>query len=82
MSVSSTPWGRRGGRPHGVELTDCSGRRRVSSTVSGPLPAECDDDVARVDETPVILVHGTGATPEENWSGGYAQALPRAGGRC
>ncbi len=40
---------------------------------------ECDANVADSGRTPVILVHGTGATPEENWAGGYAEALPRAG---
>ncbi|WP_114451629.1 esterase/lipase family protein [Halopolyspora algeriensis] len=40
---------------------------------------ECGEKVASAERTPVILVHGTGATPEENWSGGYVQALPRAG---
>lgn len=40
---------------------------------------ECDADVADARRTPVILVHGTGATPEENWAGSYAKALPRVG---
>ncbi|WP_026453918.1 esterase/lipase family protein [Saccharomonospora iraqiensis] len=40
---------------------------------------ECDADVAEARRTPMILVHGTGATPEENWSAGYARALPRRG---
>lgn len=40
---------------------------------------ECDAEVADAGRTPVILVHGTGATPQENWSGGCARALPRVG---
>lgn len=40
---------------------------------------ECDANVADAGRTPVILIHGTGATPEENWSGSYAKALPRVG---
>lgn len=35
-------------------------------------------DAARAHE-PVLLVHGTGATPEENWGWNYGRALPAAG---
>ncbi len=31
----------------------------------------CTGDVAHADKTPVLLVHGTGSTPEENWHALY-----------
>jgi hypothetical protein len=33
----------------------------------------------RATRTPVILVHGTGSTPEESFSFGYQAALPKLG---
>jgi triacylglycerol lipase len=40
---------------------------------------ECSPGVARSAVPPVILVHGTTSTPEENFSPGYRQTLPRLG---
>jgi triacylglycerol lipase len=40
---------------------------------------ECGDGVEGAAVAPVILVHGTGSTPEENFSFGYQVALPKHG---
>lgn len=40
---------------------------------------ECPARFAHPDRPPVLLVHGTGITPEESWSWNYAKALPADG---
>lgn len=40
---------------------------------------ECGPGVRGADRSPVILVHGTGSTPEESFSFGYADVLPEHG---
>jgi triacylglycerol lipase len=40
---------------------------------------ECPSRFAHRDRPPVLLVHGTGITPEESWSWNYAKALPADG---
>src|SRR5438270_1450620 len=39
----------------------------------------CPGGLAHPQHEPVLLVHGTGATPEENWSWNYAKVLPTMG---
>lgn len=40
---------------------------------------DCPDAFDDPDREPLLLVHGTFATPEENWGWNYAAALPAAG---
>ncbi|HEV3000156.1 MAG TPA: hypothetical protein VGW75_05390 [Solirubrobacteraceae bacterium] len=40
---------------------------------------ECGQGVEGAARTPVILLHGTGSTPEESFADGYAEALPKLG---
>jgi hypothetical protein len=40
---------------------------------------ECHGDLRGAAQPPVILVHGTGSSPEESFSFGYAHALPSLG---
>lgn len=40
---------------------------------------ECGSGVDGAARTPVILLHGTGSTPEESFADGYAEALPKLG---
>lgn len=40
---------------------------------------ECGPGVRSAARSPVVLVHGTGSTPEENFSFGYADVLPELG---
>ena len=40
----------------------------------------CQGDLASPARAPVLLIHGTGVTAEENWSWGYERALVRRGG--
>lgn len=40
---------------------------------------ECGPGVDGAERTPVILLHGTGTTPEESFDAGYAEALPKLG---
>ena len=40
---------------------------------------ECGQGVDAATRTPVILVHGTGSTPEESFAFGYQAALPKLG---
>ncbi len=40
---------------------------------------ECGPGVDGAARTPVILLHGTGSTPEESFDAGYAAALPKLG---
>lgn len=40
---------------------------------------ECHGDLRGATQPPVILVHGTGSSPEESFSFGYAHALPQLG---
>ena len=40
---------------------------------------ECSPGLAGVARAPVLLVHGTGGTPEENWSASYEPALSSLG---
>jgi len=56
----------------------------TGAPLSEPQPAleqalECSADVDGAARTPVILVHGTGSTPEESFSFGYQAALPKQG---
>ena len=48
-----------------------------------PAALRCGGDLARAPRTPVLLIHGTGVTAEENWAWGYAKALrDRGHGVC
>jgi triacylglycerol lipase len=59
------------------------------AAVSGPALTEpsaalehaldCHGDVRGADQPTVILVHGTGSSPEESFSWGYAHVLPKLG---
>ena len=40
---------------------------------------ECGSGVDGATRTPVVLVHGTGSTPEESFAFGYQEALPKLG---
>ena len=40
---------------------------------------KCSADLKSPDKTPVLLVHGTGATVSEDWGYNYAKILPREG---
>lgn len=39
----------------------------------------CPEELGSGDGEPVLLVHGTGVTPEENWGWNYENALPEEG---
>jgi hypothetical protein len=50
-----------------------------AAAAAGADALRCAGDVAQAPRAPVLLVHGTGVTAEENWAWGYAKALGERG---
>jgi hypothetical protein len=69
----------------GLALCPAGGRAAAPSPpLTEPAPAleralECHGDLRGAGRPAVILVHGTGSSPEESFSWGYAHVLPKLG---
>lgn len=69
----------------GLAVSPAAGHAAVSGpALTEPAAAleqalECRGDVRGSDQPPVILVHGTGSSPEESFSWGYAHVLAKLG---
>lgn len=62
-----------------TRTTGDRGPRLQTSRTELARTLHCTDDLAGARKTPVLLVHGTGATPADDFSWNYLQYLPQRG---